>query len=79
MGFPKVQNCCLRLSEGLSDKQTVSLAEEAAHLADNIYVSGMDLSSILLGVHGSLSLLFIILLQIGLEMIPAFHCNWLRS
>lgn len=43
MGFSKVQNCCLHLSEGLSDKQTVSLAEEAAHLADNIYVSGMDL------------------------------------
>lgn len=43
MGFPKVQNCCLHLS-GLSDKQTVFLAEEAANLADNIYVSGMDLS-----------------------------------
>lgn len=36
MGFPKVQSC-FDLSEGLSDKQTVSLAEE------DIYVSGMDL------------------------------------
>lgn len=52
MSFPKVQSCCLHLSEGLSDKQTVFLAEEAAHLS----ISGMDMGKGQLVTDAQLSL-----------------------
>lgn len=43
VGSPKVKNCYLNLYESLGDKLTLSSAEEAARLAHNNCISGMDL------------------------------------